>query len=92
MKTASADVEITNAMGIHLRPASQIVQLCNKYADCEVELSKEGQSVNGKSIMSVVMLASEQGSVLRIEARGEQCNELLAELVALIENKFGEEE
>jgi phosphocarrier protein HPr len=92
MKTASAEVEVTNTLGIHLRPASQMVQMCNQYPDCEVDLCKEGQTVNGKSIMNVIMLASEQGSSLRIEVRGAQCEELLAKLVALIANKFGEED
>ncbi|MBN1866922.1 HPr family phosphocarrier protein [Candidatus Sumerlaeota bacterium] len=92
MKSACADVEIKNTLGIHLRPASQIVQLCNQYPGCEVELSKEGQTVNGKSIMNVIMLAAEQGSMLKIEVRGDQCEDLLARLIQLIETKFGEED
>lgn len=91
MKSATAEAEILNMMGIHLRPASSLVQLCNKYPDCEVLLTKDGQTVNGMSIMSVIMLAAEQGSFLSIEITGEQCEELLKEIVTLIENKFGEE-
>ena len=74
-----------------MRPASSMVQMCNNHPDCEVELSKDGQVVNGKSIMSVIMLAAEQGSVLDIQVSGEDCEALLAELVALVEGKFGEE-
>ena len=91
MRTVSADVEILNVMGIHLRPASSIVQVCNQYPDCEVEISKDGQAVNGKSIMSVIMLAAEMGSAVTIQVTGEACENLLAEIVALVEGKFGEE-
>jgi phosphocarrier protein len=79
-------------MGIHLRPASSLVQLCNQYPACEVEISKNGLSVNGKSIMSVIMLAAEKGSQLTIKVSGEECQSLLTDLVSLIESKFGEEE
>ncbi|HUT23322.1 MAG TPA: HPr family phosphocarrier protein [Sumerlaeia bacterium] len=91
MQAVSAEVEILNLMGIHLRPASALVQLCNRYTDCEVALTKDGQTVNGNSIMSVIMLAAEQGSLVRIDVTGEQCEELLAEVRALIESRFGEE-
>jgi phosphocarrier protein len=91
MKAASAEVEILNMMGIHLRPASALVQLCNRYPDCEVALTKDGQTVNGNSIMSVIMLAAEQGSLMRIDVAGERCEELLAEIRALVESRFGEE-
>ncbi|MFP4380138.1 MAG: HPr family phosphocarrier protein [Candidatus Sumerlaeia bacterium] len=85
--------EITNMMGIHLRPASNIVQIANQYPDCEVELTKDGQTVNGKSIMSVIMLAAEQGSTIKIEVHGDESKgrQLMDDLLELIANKFGEE-
>jgi phosphocarrier protein len=92
MEICVTEVEIRNVMGIHLRPASSMVQLANQYPDCEVTLTKDGQSVNGKSIMSVIMLAAEQGSVLKVEVHGPDCEKLLAALIALIEGKFGEEQ
>ncbi|MFW6303296.1 MAG: HPr family phosphocarrier protein [Candidatus Sumerlaeota bacterium] len=91
MSSASARVEIQNVMGIHLRPASSIVQIANQYPDCEVELSKDGQSVNGRSIMGVIMLAAEQGSIVDIKVTGDGCEDLLKEIVELIDGKFGEE-
>ena len=91
MDVVSARVEILNAMGIHLRPASSMVQACNEYPECEVELSKDGQFVNGRSLLSVIMLAAEMGSVIDIKVSGPGAQDLLAELVDLIENKFGEE-
>jgi len=91
MPTVSAEVEIKNMMGIHLRPASAIVQATNRFPDCEVQLTKDGQTVNGKSIMSVIMLAAEQGSRIRIDVEGNGAEQLLADMVKLIEDGFGEE-
>ena len=91
MKTSSALVEISNTLGIHLRPASNVVQVCNRYPNCDVELTKDGLTVNGRSIMSVIMLAAEKGSVLQIKVMGDECEDLLRDLIELIEAKFGEE-
>lgn len=92
MASVSAQVEVINSMGIHLRPASSVVQVCNKYPACEVEISRNGLTVNGKSIMSVIMLAAEKGSILTIKVIGDECQGLLEELVDLIHSKFGEED
>ncbi len=91
MSIAIGKACIKNAMGIHLRPASSLVKVSNGYPDCEVEFSKDGMSVNGKSIMGVIMLAAEQGSEIEIKVVGDECNQLLAELIALIDAKFNEE-
>lgn len=91
MSSASTQVEIKNMMGIHLRPASNLVQIATRYPDCEVNLSKDGQTVNGKSIMSVIMLAAEQGSTVDVEVTGPGCENLLQEIVELVDGKFGEE-
>ena len=90
-ESATAHVEIKNMMGIHLRPASSLVQVSNRYPDCEVSITKDGQTVDGKSIMSVIMLAASQGSMLKFDVRGVGSEKLLADLVALVESKFGEE-
>jgi phosphocarrier protein HPr len=84
-------VSIRNKLGLHLRPASQLVKLANQFPDCEISLSKDGQQVNAKSIMGVVMLAAELGSELEIEAIGSSAEEALASLERLIEGGFGEE-
>jgi phosphocarrier protein HPr len=84
-------VTIKNKLGLHLRPASQLVKLANQYPDCEISLSKDGQQVNAKSIMGVVMLAAELGSELEIEATGASADEALASLERLIDGGFGEE-
>ncbi len=61
-KGHSANVVICNGLGLHLRPASQLVKLASKYEGCEITLTKNGQTINAKSIMGVIMLAAEQGS------------------------------
>lgn len=91
MGTSVAELEITNMMGIHLRPASNLVQMANQYPDCEVTYTKDGQTVNGKSIMSVIMLAAEKGCKIKVEVTGDDSDNLLKEIVALVEDKFGED-
>jgi phosphocarrier protein HPr len=85
-----ATVTIKNSLGLHLRPASQLVKLASQYGKCEVLLTKDGQTINAKSIMGVIMLAAEQGSQIVIEAQGEGAEEAVAALYQIIENGFGE--
>lgn len=84
-------VKITNSLGLHLRPASQLVKNASQFEDCEIVLTKDGQTVNAKSIMGVIMLAAEQGSELSIEATGERAEEAIESLTTLFESGFGEE-
>ncbi|MCL5271313.1 MAG: HPr family phosphocarrier protein [bacterium] len=85
-----ARVQIRNSLGLHLRPASQLVKVAGQFDGCEIFLSKDGQTINAKSVMGVIMLAAEQGSELIIEARGEQSEEAVNALVRIIESGFGE--
>jgi phosphocarrier protein HPr len=85
-----AEVVIKNGLGLHLRPASQLVKLAATFTECEILLSKDGQSVNAKSIMGVIMLAAEQGSRLSIEDHGEHSEEAVQAIAGLIESGFGE--
>jgi phosphocarrier protein len=82
---------IKNKLGLHLRPASQLVKIANQFPDSEISIAKDGQEVNAKSIMGVVMLAAELGCELEIEAVGPSADEALASLGRLIEDGFGEE-
>jgi len=77
-------VQIKNQMGLHARPSAKFVKLASKYP-CNVELVKDGFSVNGKSILGVMSLAAEKGSMLTIQTDGEQETEALNELVNLLE-------
>jgi phosphocarrier protein HPr len=80
---------IVNQDGLHARPAAQIVKLANTFA-AEIELSKDGVSINGKSIMGVMMLAAEFGSSITIRADGPDAQQAVDALVQLVEGGFGE--
>jgi len=86
---AEGEYEIVNELGLHARAAAQLVQITNKYP-CDVQLECEGQVVNGKSIMGVLMLAAAQGMRVKISCTGEQAKTCLDELARLIANRFGE--
>ncbi|HAC80725.1 MAG: HPr family phosphocarrier protein [Candidatus Binatia bacterium] len=88
MLTRSYD--IVNRLGLHARAAAQLVQLASGFA-AELSLRKDDQSVNGKSIMGVMMLAAGQGSVVEATAEGEDASEMLDALGILIEAKFNED-
>ncbi len=88
-----ATVEITNSLGFHARPCALFVQKASRHKKCDVRVIKDGVEVDGKSIMGLMMLAAGQGTIVTIEAEGDEddCEAVLNELVELIENKFGEE-
>ncbi len=80
---------VRNKMGLHARPAALIVQTANKFA-CDVTLLKDGQNVNGKSIMGVLMLAAAKGTVVTVKTDGEQAQECADAISALFEKGFNE--
>ena len=81
---------VQNRMGIHTRPAAQIVRLANRYPEVEVTVSKDDEVVNGKSIMGLMMLAAGQGSKLRFSVKGKDAKLFLDEMDALFVRKFDE--
>lgn len=83
------DLTVQNRMGIHARPAAMIVRVANKYR-AEVWVEKDGEQVNGKSIMGLMMLAAGQGSKLQFTASGDGAEEMLREMSALFERRFEE--
>lgn len=85
------EVEIKNEAGLHARPSSLFVQIAGEY-DANVTVVSEGEEVNGKSIMGLMLLAAEKGRKLKLIADGPQENEVLVALKKLIEvDKFNEE-
>ncbi len=85
------NAEIMNSLGIHARPASMLVKLASSF-ESKVELEKDNVKVNAKSIMGVLMLASEQGDEVTVIADGKDEKEAVGSLIELIENrKFDEE-
>jgi phosphocarrier protein len=89
MEQVEGEYEVVNELGLHARAAAQLVQITNKYP-CDVQLECEGQIVNGKSIMGVLMLAAAQGMRVKITCSGGQAQACLDELGRLIANRFGE--
>lgn len=85
-----SEVTIVNKYGLHARPAAEFVKLANRFAS-EVFIRKDDVEVSGKSIMGVMMLAAECGSVIRLRASGEDSEDAIQALSDLISNRFGEE-
>jgi phosphocarrier protein len=84
-------VTIINKLGLHARAASKLVNLCSQHAS-EVFLDKQGNRVNAKSIMGVMMLAASKGTELTLEVDGEDEAECVQAIVKLIKNRFDEAE
>ena len=81
---------VKNKMGIHARPAAMLVRVANKFPDTECWVEKDGESINGKSIMGLMMLAAGKDSELRFITEGPDSPVVLDELEQLFENKFEE--
>lgn len=80
---------IVNALGLHARAATKLVQLASKFK-CDVELAREDQTVNGKSVMGVLLLCGARGTVIEVRAEGENADECVQAIGDLIAGKFGE--
>jgi phosphocarrier protein HPr len=91
MSEASRTVEIVNKKGLHARASAKFVKLAANF-DAEVRVTKDGQTVDARSIMGLMMLAAGIGSEIDITAEGEQATEAVAALVELVAGKFDEEE
>ena len=83
-------VPVTNRLGLHARPAAMFVRIASRYRS-EIWVSKEGEEVNGKSIMGLMMLAAGQGSTLHIRCEGPDADKAMEELEALIKAGFNED-
>ena len=86
----SQTVPVINTLGLHLRASSKLSQLASRFP-CEVWLSRNGKRVNAKSVLGVTMLAAGKGTQVDIETIGDQEQEALDALVALLASRFGEE-
>jgi phosphocarrier protein HPr len=84
------EITIINRLGLHARPAAMFVRIASRYRS-EVWVEKEGERINGKSIMGLMMLAAGQGSKLLICCDGPDADKALEELEELIQRKFDEE-
>jgi phosphocarrier protein len=84
-------VTIVNKLGLHARAAARLVTLASTFAS-DIRVARNGQEVNGKSIMGVMMLAASRGTEITLIVDGDDENEAIARLSELIEQRFGEDE
>jgi phosphocarrier protein len=84
------DVRITNRLGLHARAAARFVHTANRFRS-RISALRDGRTMDGKSILGILLLAASQGSTLTLEADGEDEKEALDALVRLVESGFGEE-
>ena len=85
-------VTIVNQRGLHARAAAKFVQVVARFPQARIQVSKDGQTVNGESIMGLMMLAGTQGSSIEISASGPGAAAAMAALEDLVANRFGEGE
>ena len=81
---------IINRLGLHARPSAMFVKTASRFK-CEIWVEKDGERVNGKSIMGLMMLAAGQGSKLLLTCEGNDCDKALAEIEEIIRRKFDED-
>lgn len=81
---------ILNELGLHARAATRFVQIASRFS-AKVEVEKDGQKVNGKSIMGVLMLVAAKGTTITVRSEGADAQEAMAAIGQLIRSKFGEE-
>jgi phosphocarrier protein HPr len=84
------DLVVSNKLGIHARPAAMFVKTASKF-ECDVFVEKDGERVNGKSIMGLMMLAAGPGSKLKLIASGSDAQQAVNEIEALLKRKFDED-
>lgn len=82
-------VTLINPLGLHARPASKLVQLCQQF-DARIELQQDGKTADATSVLALLMLASGQGKTVSVHTTGRQAEEALLAVIELIESGFDE--
>ena len=90
MTAVSRQVAVTNKRGLHARASAKFVNLASELGT-PIEVEKDGNRVCGTSIMGLMMLGAAMGDMIVIHVEGDRADEALAQLVALVEERFGEE-
>lgn len=86
------ELPIINKRGLHARASAKFVQLVERFPDAEVTVTRNGESVGGRSIMGLMMLSAGIGTSVHVACTGAQAQEVMDALTELLANKFGEEE
>jgi phosphocarrier protein HPr len=89
MATAESTFQIVNDLGLHARAATKFVQTANKFR-ADVDVEKDEQTVNGKSIMGVLMLVASKGTSITVRCKGDDAEACLMALGELVKSGFGE--
>ena len=84
------DLVVGNKLGLHARPAAMFVRVANRFAS-DIQVEKDGEEINGKSIMGLMLLAAGCGSRLKVTVTGSDAGEMIKALEELIARKFDEE-
>ena len=84
------ELTIINKSGIHARPAAMFVKIANRFGS-DIFVEKDGEKINGKSIMGLMMLAAGPGSKVTVLAKGADASQAIAELEQLVQRKFDED-
>jgi len=87
--TVTREITVVNQLGIHARPAAAFVKLANKFQS-DITIEKDGERINGKSIMGLLMLGAAQGSKLTVIANGRDAEAAVHEIEELFARKFDE--
>ena len=90
MTKENSEFEIVNRLGLHARAAAQLVQTADRFSS-DVTIEKDGNEVNGKSIMGLLMLAAPQGSLINVTVSGTDAEEAMKIIGTLINDGFGED-
>jgi phosphocarrier protein HPr len=90
VSTVTGKFKIVNELGLHARAATKLVRVADKYKS-EVQLEKDGQVANAKSVMGVLLLCGAKGTYVVVRADGNDAEDALREIGELINNKFGED-
>lgn len=85
------EVQVANRLGLHARAAARFVQLATKF-ESRITVSSDDSPVDGKSILGLLTLAAREGTLLRLTAEGRDADEALAQIGALVRDRFGEAE
>jgi len=86
----TARFEIVNALGLHARAATKLVQLASRYP-CDVSVAREEQQANAKSVMGVLLLCASKGTFIEVTAKGDKADECVQAIGELVANRFGED-
>lgn len=89
-KKITKELTIINRLGLHARPSAMFVKVCSRHT-ADIWVEKDGEQVNGKSIMGLMMLAAGQGSKLRVTCEGGDAEKALEEIESLIHRRFDED-